>query len=107
MSALASESVITLKTVIFLGSAKDISPPWGGPKRLGDRVLSYVTKHVQSRFEKSGPNSIKHEVTVLDPLEAFGEGGALAESGGELKHPSYFYRGGTAPPAMESLRKTI
>lgn len=42
-------SCITLKTVIFLGSARDISPPWGGDKRLGDRVLNHVKTFINAR----------------------------------------------------------
>ena len=32
----------TLKTILFLGSTRNAAPPWGGPKRLGDRVLKYI-----------------------------------------------------------------
>jgi len=31
------------------------------------------------------------DVTVYDPADVFGEGGALAESGGELRTPHFFF----------------
>ena len=37
-------SAITLKTVVFLGSARNVVPPWGGCARLGDRVLKVGSK---------------------------------------------------------------
>jgi hypothetical protein len=40
------------RTVIFMGSARDISPPWGGETRLGNRVLKWVTSTVQTRVSE-------------------------------------------------------
>lgn len=42
-------AVKVLKTVIFMGSARDISPPWGGDSRLGTRVLNWVKLTLQQR----------------------------------------------------------
>lgn len=47
------------------------------------------------------------QVTVFDPLEVFGEGGALASSGAEVKAPHFFYKPGGAPPAMDAMRDVI
>ena len=41
-----------LRTVIFMGSARDISPPWGGDSRLGSRVLEWVTTLVKERVSE-------------------------------------------------------
>lgn len=38
-----------LRTVIFMGSARDITPPWGGDSRLGTRVLNWVKSVVENR----------------------------------------------------------
>lgn len=38
-----------IRTVIFMGSARDVTPPWGGDSRLGTRVLNWVTSTVQNR----------------------------------------------------------
>eukprot|EP00290_Baffinella_frigidus_P009415 CAMPEP_0180136856 /NCGR_PEP_ID=MMETSP0986-20121125/11803_1 /TAXON_ID=697907 /ORGANISM="non described non described, Strain CCMP2293" /LENGTH=226 /DNA_ID=CAMNT_0022078081 /DNA_START=19 /DNA_END=699 /DNA_ORIENTATION=+ len=100
-------SCITLKTVIFLGSARDISPPWGGDKRLGDRVLNHVKTFINAREGTLGDDTVKHSITVLDPLELFGAGGALAESGGELRTPSFFYKAGSQPEGMAAVQQTI
>lgn len=71
---------VTLKTVVFMGSAKDVLPPWGGSKRLGDRVLTHVKSVLAARTEKCGPDTVKHEVTVFDPLEvSAGRRGADAD----------------------------
>lgn len=93
--------------VIFLGSSKDIAAPWGGPKRLGDCVAKYVRKVVEERTHSIGSETIKHEVTLLDPLEVFADDGPLAQSGGELKHPHFFFRAGEAPAAMDRLQQII
>ena len=71
---------LRLKTVVFLGSARDITPPWGGCSRLGDRVLKYTLQVLQDagRAPKVGDTSIQHEVVTYDPLEVFGAEGALA-----------------------------
>lgn len=58
-----------LNTVVFLGSARDVVPPWGGEKRAGDRVLKWVQNTLASRTATYGSETISHDVTVLDPLE--------------------------------------
>ena len=91
----------SLKTVVFFGSGKDVAPFWapGGDTRLGDRVLKYVLAQL-------GARSVAHDVTVFDPLEVFGEGGALASSGAEVRTP-HFYLGDRAPAAMDAMRAVI
>jgi hypothetical protein len=54
-----------------------------------------------------GNDKVEHAVTVLDPLELFGEGGALASSGGELRTPAFFYKPGTQPEPMAAVQKVI
>ena len=85
-----------LKTCVFFGSSRDISPPWGGASRLGDRVHTYVKSVLESRCEAvgegEGAQKVSHEITFFDPLEVFGDGGALAASGCEMKHPHFFHK---------------
>jgi chromate reductase len=95
----------TLKTVVLLGSGRNISPPWGGPSRLGTGVLEWVKAELAKRTAKLGDVEIKHDVTVFDPLEVFGEGGALEASGAQIKTPHFFYV--EAPPAMTAMLNTI
>jgi len=99
----------TLKTVVFMGSSRNLAPPWSGETRLGSRVLQYVTKTLAARNSPVGKSESKvvHEVTVFDPLEVFGEGGALAQSGCELKEPHFFFKPGSAPAVMEAMRDVI
>lgn len=96
-----------LKTVVFMGSARDISPPWGGSSRLGNGILSWVKNELSQRSAELGDETITHEVTVFDPLEVFAPGGALAESGAELKTPHFFFKAGEAPAAMDTMAQTI
>lgn len=98
----------TLKTVLFMGSARDITPPWGGPSRLGDGILKWVKSKISKRSSSLGDiKEITHELTVFDPLEVFGEGGALEKSGAEVKTPHFFFKAGEAPAAMDSMAETI
>ncbi len=83
---------IVLKTVVFLGSSKNVIPPWGGPSRLGDRVLKYVTSTLADRESKLGEDTVSHSVTVFDPIDVFGPGGPLEHSGAELKSPTFFQK---------------
>lgn len=53
---------MTLKTIVFVGSARDIAPPWGGDKRLGDRIVNWVKATLNARTGKCGPDTVKHEV---------------------------------------------
>ena len=94
-----------LNTVVFLGSSRDIAPPWGGDSRLGNRVLAYVKTVLEARETKLGEDTITHKVTIFDPLEVFAEGGALFESGAEMKTPHHFFKSGEAPAGMTAMRR--
>ena len=95
-----------LKTVVFFGSARNIEPPWGGVKRLGDRVVKWVQKTLEARMAPLGDDTIQHDFTILDPLEIFGKGGALSEiSSGELTTPTFFLK--ELPPPAQALKQTI
>jgi NAD(P)H-dependent FMN reductase len=103
-------SAIRLKTVVFLGSARNITPPWGGCARLGDRVLKHTLAVLAdaSRGAKVGEEAIEHEIVTFDPLKVFGEGGALVDSGAEVQKPTFFY--GKDPPlpdAAAAMRDAI
>ncbi len=87
-----------------------ITPPWGGCSRLGDRVLKYTLQVLQDagRAPKVGDTAIEHEVVTYDPLEVFGAEGALADSGAEVRKPSFFYGKEPALPAqVAQMRDTI
>lgn len=96
-----------LKTVLFMGSARDITAPWGGPSRLGDGILRWVKDELSKRSATLGDETITHEVTIFDPLEVFSPGGALAESGAELKTPHFFFKAGEAPAGMEAMAQAV
>ena len=91
--AAAAASKVTLNTVVFFGSSKDVVPPWGGASRLGDRVLSHVLATIKARNESCGGVAVAHKIDVFDPLVAFREGGPLADSGAEIRvraaHPAF------------------
>lgn len=95
----------TLKTVVFLGSARDIAGPWGGDKRTGDRVLAWVKDTLSSRTATYGSETVSHDVTILDPLEAFSPDGALASCGAELRAVHFYQK--DPPPAMNEMREVI
>jgi len=99
MAAAKADEPKPLKVVVFFGSAKDVTPPWGGDARLGDRVLIHVLDKLQSR-------AAFHSVTVYDPKKVFGEGGAL-EGDGELRYPHFYYKKGEAPRKMDEMQATI
>ena len=80
-----------LKLVIFMGSARDSLPPWGGTERLGTRVLKWVQS-------KLGERETKHEITVLDPIELKLE---------VLERPHFFYKKGEAPKELDELAATV
>lgn len=96
---------VALKTVLFMGSARDVLPPWGGDKRLGDRVLKYVMSVLNERTITYGGQVATHSVTVLDPVEIFGPGGAM-EGDGHLTTPHHFLKTGTNPK-WDELRDVI
>jgi chromate reductase len=95
-----------LKTVVFMGSARNKIPPWGGDARLGDRVLEWVKSSLKSRKELLGDEEITHDVSVVDPTDVFAPGGALAEvSAGELTVPTFFLK--ELPPKTQALKDLI
>lgn len=95
-----------LKTVVFMGSARDITPPWGGESRLGDRVLKWVKATLEARNGTLGNATISHDVHIVDPLDVFGESGALtAISSGELRVPTFFLK--ELPPKTAALKDLI
>lgn len=96
-----------LNTVVFMGSARDIAPPWGGSSRLGNRVLAYVKNVLESRETKIGEETVTHKVVIFDPLTVFAEGGALHASGAEMKHPHFFFKEGAAPAEMTAMQQAI
>lgn len=97
-----------LKCVVFLGSGKNVVPPWGGPARLGDRVLAYVKAQLAARSKAMGGLTVTHEITgCFDPLEVFGPGGACEASGAIITTPHFFLKPGSAPAAMDAMRDTI
>lgn len=81
-----------LNTVVFMGSAKTVVAPWGGPARLGTRVLEYVKKALNDRKE------VKHNVTVLDPIEL-----KLPV----LEGPAFYYKAEDCPQQLADLDKIV
>jgi NAD(P)H-dependent FMN reductase len=114
-----------LRTIVFIGSARDSSPPWGGDKRLGDRIVNHVLAALRNRnqvFRRAhcpasaqierercsqllGGEVITHDVTVLDPVKIFGDGGELSGDG-EMRLPHFFAKQGSLPGA-DKLAQTI
>eukprot|EP00899_Mesostigma_viride_P016216 jgi/Mesvir1/24596/Mv21915-RA.1 len=80
-----------LKTVVFMGSARNTPTPWGGAKRAGTPVLKFVQNEL-------GRRAVKHEVTVLDPVEL-----KLPL----LETPHFFYKPGEAPEPLDKLAQII
>ena len=81
-----------------MGSARDITPPWGGTSRLGDGILEWVKKEISKRSSfLSEIKEITHKLTVFDPIKVFGKGGALESSGAESQTPHFFFKPGKAP----------
>jgi NAD(P)H-dependent FMN reductase len=100
-------SSIVLKTVVFFGSARNITPPWGGEPRAGDRVHKYISNTLASRSSSLGDKTVTHEITCFDPLVVFGEGGALAHSGAHMTAPTFFQKGDDLPQATKDMMKVI
>ena len=97
-----------LKTVVFFGSARNVVPPWGGDARLGDRVISWVCSELASRSSNLGNDQISHDFYVVDPLEVFGDGGALSGfTGGEIRSPLFMMKQEDIPSAAKALEDTI
>ena len=100
---------VNLKAVLFFGSAKDLAPPWGGPARLGDRILKFVLNTLTEHKGKVGDKEVSYSVKVYDPLEVFdsNKSGELAASGAHVRHPHFFYKTGEAPEAMTRMQQEI
>lgn len=81
-----------LRTVVFMGSARNRPARWGGPARLGTRVLRFVVRTLDAR------TATPHEVTVLDPLEL-----RLPV----LESPQFYYAPGEAPPELEAASARV
>jgi len=83
-------------------------PPWGGDKRLGDRVVSWVRSTLESRKSTLGTDDIAHDFTVIDPLDCFKSGGPLSGfTGGELRAPTFMMKPDDIPPETKALADTI
>ena len=54
-------SKVALKTVVFMGSARNVVPPWGGEARLGDRVLKHVLSVLKARDEAYGQDRFSYQ----------------------------------------------
>lgn len=101
-------STRTIKTVIFMGSARNIVPPWGGDARLGDRILKWVTNTVSARRETLGSQTICHDFYIVDPREVFAPNGALSGfTGAELGAPIFFMKADDLPQATKDLQDKI
>ena len=102
-------TAVTLKAVIFFGSAKDIVPAWGGPARLGDRVLKHVVSTINTHKGKVGDQEVLYNIKVYDPLEVFDaeKSGELASSGAQVRHPHFHYKSGEAPVLMNQMQQEI
>ena len=98
---------ITLKTVVFLGSARNVIPPWGGDARLGDRVTNWVKNELASRSGEIGSDKVTHDLHFVDPIEVFSkDDGALSYSGGELSAPTFFM-GDKLPEKAKALQEIV
>ena len=61
---------------------------------------------LKSRAKKLGDDTIKYDVTILDPVEIFAPDGALGEiSAGELTTPTFFLK--ELPAKAAALKETI
>jgi hypothetical protein len=58
------------QSVIFMGSARNSTPAWGGDVQLGDRVLRWVESCLESRRLVLGNETIVHIVSIMDPKDA-------------------------------------
>ena len=54
-----------------------------------------------------GTETIEHDLTFFDPLEVFGDDGALVTSGAEMKAPYHFHAAGAAPEKMIAMAGVI
>ena len=77
---------------MILGSTRNASPPWGGPKRLGDRVAKFLLKRLKER------KSATHEIDYVDLLEV---------KMPLMEQPHHWYAPGTAPKWLEDLAARV
>ena len=74
--------------------------------RLGDRVLRWVESVLESRRHVLGDETIVHNVSIMDPKDAFGADGGLAEiSAGEMTTPTFFLK--DLPPKAQALKDIV
>jgi NAD(P)H-dependent FMN reductase len=74
--------------------------------RLGDRVLRWVESVLESRRHVLGNETIVHNVSIMDPKDAFGADGGLAEiSAGEMTTPTFFLK--ELPPKAQALKDIV
>ena len=98
----------SLKTVVFMGSARSIPAFWGGDKRLGDRVLNWVKATLKDRKGTLGDETISHDVTIVDPVDVFKPDGALGSiSAGELSTTTFMMKADDLPEKTKALMETI
>jgi len=81
-----------LRTMVVLGSTRNASPPWGGPKRLGDRVSKFLLQQLKDR------TAVTHDIDYVDLLEV---------DLPLLRQAHHWYAPGTAPPELEKLSQRI
>ena len=82
-----------IKTVLFMGSTRYITPPWGGVSRLGDGILNWVKNNVSKQSSSLGNiEEITHELTIFDPLDIFGKGGNLGNKWGGNRDTSLVFQ---------------
>jgi hypothetical protein len=74
-------TAITLKTVIFIGSAQSVVPLWGGDACLGNRVTNWVESTLTDRNKPLGKDLTPTKY-IANPIKVFGPNGALSHSGG-------------------------
>jgi len=68
-------------------------------------VLKHVVTTLKGRSTVLGGDEVKHDVTVYDPIQVFGSGGAL-EGDGHLSTPHFFLKAGTSAK-MDEMAATI
>jgi chromate reductase, NAD(P)H dehydrogenase (quinone) len=67
--AAAAARAAPLKTVLFMGSARNASPFWGGQKRVCDRMVAFTQARAAAVAEASREaNKPGFEIEVFDPL---------------------------------------
>jgi len=80
-----------LRTMVILGSTRNAAPPWGGSKRLGDRVAKFLVNQLTRR-------DVVHEIDFVDLLEV-----RLPL----LEQAFHWYAPGTAPKELQVLADRV